>query len=104
MSRSICLCAAILVLGSPLNGTAAEINCAPLPSEVGTSITRITVDSNRHLAFIYTLDGSQFAVDTSGKLVTWVLGTKEAEPDPSIDELEDAKGFAFQAALSGSCP
>jgi hypothetical protein len=101
---SICLCAAILVFGSPSGGTAAEIDCPLPPTPVANAVTRITVDSNRHLAFIYTLRGSKYAVDTSGKLVIWVIGTKATEPEPIVYELGEAKGFAARAALSGSCP
>ena len=103
-AASICLCAAILVFGSPCGGIAAEIDCALPPSSVASAVARITVDRNRHLAFIYTLDGSKLAVDKSGKLVVWVIGTKETEPDPNVPELDAAKGFAFRAAVSGSCP
>jgi hypothetical protein len=44
------------------------------------------------------------AVDASGKLVMWVIGATVTEPEPNVDELEEAKGFAGQAAISGSCP
>jgi hypothetical protein len=61
------------------------------PSSVGNSIARITGDSNRHLAVIYTLCGSQLAVDASDKLVVWAIGTKATAPGPSVPSLTKRK-------------
>lgn len=71
---AIGLSAAILTISRPPSAGAAETNCAPLPPPIGSySIARITVDSERHMAFIYTLEGDNLAVDTSGDLVVWVI-------------------------------
>ena len=71
---AIGLSAAILTISRPPSAGAAETNCTPLPPPIGSySIARITVDSERHMAFIYTLEGDNSAVDTSGDLVVWVI-------------------------------
>ena len=78
----------------------------PLPAPIGShSIARITVDSERHMAFIYKLVGTKLAVDTSGDLMVWVIKNgRQPEPEPNVIELDAAREFAWKAAVAGSCP
>ena len=102
---AIGLSAAILAISRPPSAGAAETNCAPLAPPIGShSIARITVDSERHMAFIYTLAGSKLAVDASGDLVVWVVENKrQLAPEPNDNELDVAKEFAWKAAVAGNC-
>jgi hypothetical protein len=91
--------------GAP-SAAAAETDCAPLPQLISSyRIARITVNSERHMAFIYTSDGSKFAVDASGNLVVWKFGNDpHPREEPDVAELDEVKDFAWQAAISGDCP
>jgi hypothetical protein len=101
---TIGLVAAIVAIGGSPSAGATEADCALPQPILDYPIARITVDSERHMAFIYTLDGSKIAVDPSGNLVVWTIGNdRHLRPDPDFAELEGVRNFEWQAAVSSSC-
>jgi hypothetical protein len=92
---AIGLSAAILAISRSPSAGAAETNCAPLPPPIGSySIARITVDRERDMAFIYTLEGDKLAVDRSGDLVVWVIkNQRQPRPEPTSSNLMRPKSL-----------
>jgi hypothetical protein len=101
---TIGLAAIAVIVGQPSAG-AVETTCALPPPFRDEPIARITVDSERHMAFIYTSDDTKFAVNASGNLVQWAIGNDQPpRPEPDFAQLEGIKEFAWEAAVSGRCP
>jgi hypothetical protein len=93
----------LMLAGCGMAAQAVEVDCVPLPSSVGLSVIKITLDSSRRKAYIYTIAGSKLEVDAAGDLVV-IAVANDLNQSPSDSEIEAARNFGWQSVTQGACP